>query len=264
MPERVNREPYRLGDLLPISTNDYSNGCFDNPFGSDTTTRTYTVDLDLDLGVGLGPRPTQPARRSFNVGMVATYQALVDVGIELEVTRDPGSVEVHYPTLATLEASSAAVPAGSVFTLTARHQPDESAVHMASRYPRLGTVLRYAIDARTKLETEYAHMDPDTGEQVRGHQVVFDFDTARDPNADPLGRLTGEMFGVDLGLSGLELRLMNDNPYGPEALQDVVWAIPAELELVFTNPPSCPLDIPVISKRLCSLPVIPSRAMSSP
>jgi hypothetical protein len=222
----------------------------------------------FSIGAGIGPRPTQPAPGEFDVGMRVTYQADVSAGVELEIAKnDGGLLDVAYQTQATLQADAAEVPVGEAFTIEAWHTPiigatgadstpAERRSFMSSEYPAAAAQLRYYLDADIRATAEYAYLDQTSGQQVHAQSPIIDFRTADLPltHIDDDGRLIGELFGLRLGIyEGLELRLMNDVPYLPDELAELVGAgytmeippIPAgvTLPVEITWPFRCPQTI---------------------
>ncbi len=229
----------------------WSNGC---SLGL-TVSNTYTRNLDIDLGVGIGPEPTQPAPAPFDVGAIATYQADVDVGLEVELQADPGSVDVDYSTIARLEADQDEAPAGQIVTLTASHAPIAGASAITSRYPQLGVVFRYAIDADARLGMESAYMGPD-GVQRHRNDTILAFDTKNAPGADAQGRVTGEIIGVSVGLGGAEVRFLDGVPFAPNDTQGVTFGFPLAFSWDITNPFTCP-PVPILAGAInpvCKVP----------
>jgi hypothetical protein len=197
-----------------------------------------------DLGAGIGPRPTQPAPRPFDVGLVADYEGHANAGVEFEIAlADSGLVDVDYRTAASLAADADRVPAGGVITLTSWHQPGADSA-MSSKYPAFSTALRYFIDAKMKLDVEYASMDPNTGQQLHAQKNLIDFDTSRRPE----GRIEGELIGIRLGLwDGLRVNFFDQVPYAPPEFDgfsfDVVGMPPGlTLPIEIAAPFRCPLE----------------------
>ncbi len=227
---------------------DYDNGC---TLGQ-TVSRDITVNVDQDLGGGIGSRPTQPLTKSIDVGAVVTYRANVRVGLELEIERNGGSVDMRYGTRAVLQASRASARPGDVVTLTAWHVPDPSAMNMRSLYPSINFIFRYFIRADGQMDADYAHMGAD-GEQVRVQKTVVRYDSADAAGADALGRLTGDLVSVSAGVAGIRVEAFDGVPYAPEPVQDLAFEFPLTLPLVsmdVTVPFQCPTGGSVIGKVL--------------
>jgi hypothetical protein len=243
-------------------------GFFSLPGKANFTVSVPSSLRTFSVGAGIGPRPTQPAPADFDVGMELTYAANVATGVELEIAQnDGGLLDVAYHTRARLKSSADGAYPGEVFTLEASHDPIVSSTgpddpvparrsYMASEYPAAGVSLRYYLDLDLNVEAEYAYLDQTTGQQVRRKDPVMRFRTADLPISyrDDLGRLTGEIFGLRLGLfEGLDLRLLEDMPYRPPELSELFGSgyqlqippIPAgtTLPLAVTWPFRCPAAV---------------------
>lgn len=227
--------------------------------GKANFSRSVPSDLrNFNLGAGIGPRPTEPAPRPFDVGVITTYEAKVNVGLELAIITDAGSVDVSYATTASLSADADQVSAGQSFTLTVRHDPEENETltHMASKYPNINFVFRYFVDLLARLDVDYAHMGTD-GQQKRAQESILFYSTASQPDADADGRLVGELVGAELGLTGAEVRIFANQPSGFPAdfPSGVIWAFPLVFAWDVTQPFTCPLaGIPLLGTYACGVP----------
>jgi hypothetical protein len=213
---------------------------------------------NFDLGAGIGPRPTEPAPQPFDVGVITTYEAKVNVGLELAIITDAGSVDVSYATKASLGADAGQVSVGQPFTLTVRHEPieDETLTHMASKYPNINFVFQYFVDLLARLDVDYAHMGTD-GQQKRSQESILFYSTANQPDADANGRLVGELVGVELGLTGAEVRIFANQPSGFPAdfPAGVIWDFPLAFGWEVTQPFTCPIaGIPKLGTYFCGPP----------
>jgi len=225
------------------------------------TNATVAIPSNLrnyDLGAGIGPRPTQPAPAPFDVGLITSYEAHSNVGLELAVTTDAGSVDVAYATKVSLSADAGNVKAGDSFTLTARHQPiaDPALTHMSSKYPNINFALQYFLDLLAKLDVEYANMGTDGRQKHAKESVVF-YSTAKQPDADAQGRLVGELLGVQAGVSGAEVRIFANQPSSlpVDFPSGVIWDFPLSFGWDITVPFTCPIAaIPKLGSYVCGPP----------
>jgi hypothetical protein len=227
------------------------------------TNASVTIPANLrnyDLGAGIGPRPTQPAPEPFDVGLVTTYEASVNVGLEGSVTTDAGSLDVAYATTASLTANANRVAAGDTFTLTARHAPirDTARTFMTSRYPNINFAFQYYLDLLAKLDVDYANMGTD-GKQKRAQESIVSYSTANQPDADAQGRLVGELVGVQVGLNGLEARIFANQPssFPVDFPAGITFDFPLSLGWDITTPFTCPIaGIPKLGSYVCGPPPI--------
>ena len=225
------------------------------------TNATVTIPSNLrnfDLGAGIGPRPTQPAPAPFDVGLITSYEAHANVGLEMSISADAGSVDVAYATKASLSADAGSALPGDVVTLTLRHEPigDPARTHMASKYPNISFALKYFLDLLGKLDVEYANMGTD-GKQKHAKESVVFYSTANQPDADVHGRLVGELIGLQAGLSGAEVRIFADQPSSlpVDFPAGIVWDFPLAFGWDITVPFTCPIaGIPKLGNYFCGPP----------
>ena len=211
-----------------------SNGCNTNPFTGKKLQKTVTVTVNRSFG-GIGPEPTQASPQPFSVGAEVSYLASYDVGLELAMRLDSGTVDVDYQTDANLTVSQAAAKTGDVVTLSATHTPNANALKMVSRYPSISFAYQYFIDAQAYISAEYAHMSP-TGTQIHTTQTVFDYSTANLPDADSQGRLVGELVSIELSLGDkAKMSIFNDNPAVLDELADFPNGLEFEIPISFTK-----------------------------
>lgn len=235
-------------------------GCAGGPFDGKADYSTSVPDnlRNVDLGAGIGPRPTQPAKQPFDIGAITRYQANIDAGLELKITTDAGSLDVSYATEVSLHSNAESARAGDAFTLSVRHTPieDESKTFIVSRYPNINFAFQYFVELLAKLEAEYAHMGTD-GKQKRATETILSYSTADQPDADSQGRLVGEIVGVEIGVSGAEVRIFANQPTGfpADIPSGVIWDFPLAYSWDITTPFTCPLaGVPKLGTYFCSPP----------
>ena len=212
----------------------------------------------VNLGAGIGERPTQPAPRPFDVGLITRYQTHIDAGLELSIRSDGGSVDVGYTSDVSFKVDKSQLNEGEVFTLSAIHTPvtDADKTFIKSRYPNIDFAFQYYVDVLAKLDAEYAMMNAQ-GVQQRQNETIIDYATANLPDADPEGRLVGEIIGVNIGLTGLELRVFDNQPesFPVDFPGGVVFDFPLSFSWDVTTPFTCPVaGIPKLGTYLCGPP----------
>lgn len=219
-------------------------------FGSVGGSRT--VNVNRQLPVAIGPYPTQPLPKDVDIGARVTYQADVDVGMEVSLRQNAGLVDVAYGTDVVITPSADSALPGEVVRLTGRHVPDGSRTHMSSVYPSLDLTYRYFYKADASIDLQYAHMDG-FGNQTSGSSRILDFSTADSPHADNQGRVVGEFISVEIGTGGAEVAFMRNVPYAPAATQDRIFQFPLVFQWDVTSPFTCPF-VPILSGLACPPP----------
>jgi hypothetical protein len=169
------------------------------------------IRFQRSLGIGIGPKPTQPATRPYDIGVIVTSQSDVRVGFEGTYHHDLGSVDVDFTTRAQLTLDKESAAAGDVVTLNTTQTSQQPFV-MVSRYPYMELALNMVAYAKASARMEYAGVDYATGDQVRRTSTLYSVDTRDNPTAIdgfmPFSNGTEELFGIRLDHSGLEARVL--------------------------------------------------------
>jgi hypothetical protein len=222
--------------------------------GSDTIAVT-TNQLSFNVGPGIGPKPTTGTTRPYDVGVIATTQSNVEVGVEGVVELDGGSVDVEYPTTVLLTTSADEVVPGRPFTVSATHAP--RAVRLTSEYPNISLSLNTYTKADARVDVEYAGINYATGDQIRATRAVDAFNTGNDSTADSQGRIINQLISVKAGLgAGLQVKVNTDLAFGGVEGTGLAPIGPFVLPLAFpfdiTNPPKPAPFCDVVPRPDCS------------
>lgn len=173
--------------------------------------RTYI----RDLGPGVGPMPTQPATQDYEIGYIVTYSSDLVIGMDGGFILDPGSVDITFDARATLTSDVDSALPGDTVRLTTAHIP-QGDYTMISRAPNIDMSLGSFMDAREKIDLEWASVDFKDGRQMRDTMEVYRTDSVHTPfgyidlTLGFVRFMNGEWFGINISPAGVDIRLAGD------------------------------------------------------
>ncbi|MCG8315260.1 MAG: hypothetical protein MI976_18775 [Pseudomonadales bacterium] len=165
-----------------------------------------------DIGSGIGEEPTQPTTRSYDIGMELHYSMDVEMGVEGHFIINPGTVDVAVGGKADLTVTPSYANPGDSVQIETTYRENTADYKLVSKFPNIDFSLGTFIYARADVATQYASVDYDTGEQLRGSEIIYRADsrdsTLGNKTVDGIVRFADtEWLGLNFSPAGVDIRL---------------------------------------------------------
>ncbi len=202
--ECINGEIRYKYCTLPLKTG-WKN-CVNNSLGD------YRKTWIKDVGAGIGPLPTEPATRSYDIGMELHYSMDIQAGIEGGYILDPGTVDVNIGGQASIGSDVDFTPVGEIIRIDTAFSSDDTQYKLKSRFPNIDFSFGSFMFGKVDVFTKYANVDYATGEQLRGGETVYTADSRNTSvgNAaiDGIVRFAdSEWLGANFSPAGIDIRI---------------------------------------------------------
>ncbi len=182
-------------------------GCVNNrTFGDNRKTWVRNI------GSGIGEKPTQPATRSYDIGMELHYSMDIQAGIEGSYMLDPGTVDINVGGDATISSGTDFANAGEIIRIDTAFVHDNNQYQLKSRFPNIDFSFGSFMFGKADVRTQYANVDYATGEQLRGGEIVYSADSRNTSvgNSSIDGVVSfadSEWLGANFSTSGIDIRI---------------------------------------------------------